>query len=44
MMYVSVNFICGFSLGFEYVPDFDDESHLAIDLGIIRILISKELE
>lgn len=43
-MYVALNFICGFSIGFEYVPDYDDESHLAIDLGIIRILISKEHE
>lgn len=44
MIYVAFNFICGFSVGFEYVPNVDGENHLAIDLGLIRILISKEID
>ena len=40
-MIISYHFITGFSIGFEYVPDFDDESHLAIDLGILRIMFSR---
>jgi hypothetical protein len=39
-MIISYHLITGFSIGFEYVPDFDDESHVAIDLGIIRIMFS----
>lgn len=42
MIYVDFHLICGFSIGFEYVPDWDDESHWAFDLGILRIMISKE--
>jgi hypothetical protein len=40
-MMINLYFITGFSIGFEYVPDFDEESHLAIDLGIIRIMFSR---
>jgi hypothetical protein len=40
-MIIDFHLITGFSIGFEYVPDFDDESHLAIDLGILRIMFSK---
>ena len=39
-MIINLHFITGFSVGFEYVPSFDDESHFVIDLGIIRILFS----
>lgn len=44
MTFITFNFIWGFSVGFEYVPDFEGESHLAIDFGIIRILISHEID
>ena len=43
-MIVMLHFITGFSIGFEYVPDYDDESHFAIDLGILRIIFSKPHE
>lgn len=39
-MIVMLHLITGFSIGFEYVPDYDDESHFAIDLGILRIIFS----
>lgn len=42
MTYVDFHLICGFSIGFEYVPDWDGESHWAFDLGILRIMISRE--
>ena len=40
-MIIDFHLITGFCVGFEYVPDFDEESHFAIDLGIIRILFSR---
>jgi hypothetical protein len=40
-MYVDFHLICGFSIGFEYVPDWEDESHFAVDLGILRIMVSR---
>ena len=40
-MYVDFHLICGFSIGFEYVPDWDDEAHFAVDLGILRIMVSR---
>ena len=39
-MIIDLHLITGFSVGFEYFPDFDDEAHFVIDLGIIRILFS----
>jgi hypothetical protein len=41
-MNIVLHWICGFSIGFEYVPDWEEESHFCIDLGILRILFSKE--
>lgn len=43
-MIIMLHWITGFSIGFEYVPDYDDESHFAIDLGILRIIFSKPHE
>ena len=40
MRYFDFHLICGFSIGFEYVPDWDDESHWAVDLGFVRIMMS----
>ena len=40
-MIVELHFIMGFMLGFEYVniPE-DDATHLVIDFGIVRLMIS----
>jgi len=43
-MIIDFYWITGFMVGFEYVPDYDDCSHLAIDLGILRITLSKPHE
>jgi len=43
-MILIFHWICGFSVGFEYVPDWEDEAHFCIDLGILRILFSKPHE
>jgi hypothetical protein len=39
-MYITHYWIHGFMIGFEYVPDYDEESHLAIDFGILRLVFS----
>jgi hypothetical protein len=40
-MIVELHFIMGFMLGFEYVSIAeDDATHLVIDLGIVRIMVS----
>jgi hypothetical protein len=44
MTYVDFHWICGFSIGFEYVPDFQDERHFAVDLGCLRITFSRSNE
>ena len=41
-MMLMFHWICGFSVGFEYVPDWEDEKHFAIDLGILRIILQWE--
>jgi len=44
MRTILFHWICGFSIGFEYVPECDDEAHFAIDLGVLRIIFIKEHE
>jgi hypothetical protein len=39
-MTISFNWIFGFAVGFEYVPYFDEESHVALDFGICRLTFS----
>lgn len=41
MTVVTVNLICGFTIGFEYVTEIEGEAHWILEFGFIRILISK---
>lgn len=41
MTLVTVNLICGFTIGFEFVPEFDGESHWILEFGFFRVIVSK---
>jgi|APDOM4702015118_1054815.scaffolds.fasta_scaffold1430624_2 hypothetical protein len=43
-MTISFNWIFGFAVGFEYVPYFDEESHVALDFGIFRLTFSWSID
>jgi hypothetical protein len=44
MTLVTINLIFGFTVGFEYVPDMDGETHWILEFGFFRVVITKEAE
>lgn len=43
-MIIDFYWITGFMIGFEYAPDYEGCSYFVVDLGILRITISKPHE